>query len=112
MVKNSSRNTRGRRRKRLTRKLLRDLRENAMQFIAMILLCFLGTWVFSGLDGTWRLMDLTVETYFKECNLADFWVNAASLSRLDLERIAHLDGVAAVQPRTTLLADVEDMGEA
>ena len=111
MVKNSSRNTRGRRRKRLTRKLLRDLRENAMQFIAMILLCFLGTWVFSGLDGTWRLMDLTVETYFKECNLADFWVNAASLSRLDLERIAHVDGVAAVQPRTSLLADVEDLGE-
>ena len=27
----------------LARKLMRDMRENAMQFIAMILLCFLGT---------------------------------------------------------------------
>ena len=95
----------------LFRKLLRDMRENAMQFLAMILLCFLGTWVFSGLDGTWRLMDLTVETYFEECRLADFWVNAASLSRLDLERIAHVDGVAQVQPRTSMLVDVEDLGE-
>ena len=95
----------------LTRKLLRDMRENAMQFLAMILLCFLGTWVFSSLDGTWRLMDLTVETYFEECALADFWVNAASLSRLDLERIAHVEGVALVQPRTSLTVDAEELGD-
>ena len=95
----------------LTKKLLRDLRENAMQFIAMILLCFLGTWVFSGLDGTWRLMDHTVETYFEECALADFWVNAPSLSRQDLDRIAHAEGVAVVQPRTSLQVDVEELGE-
>ncbi|MCR5575559.1 MAG: ABC transporter permease [Oscillospiraceae bacterium] len=98
-------------RKPLAKKLLRDMRENAMQFVAMILLCFLGTWCFSGLDGTWRLMDHTVETYFEESCLADFWVNAASLSRQDLKRIAHVEGVAAVQPRTSLLADVEDLGE-
>ena len=98
-------------RKPLTKKLLRDMRENAMQFVAMILLCFLGTWVFSGLDGTWRLMDRTVETYFEECCLSDFWVNAASLSRQDLKRIANVEGVAAVQPRTSLQVDVEDLGD-
>ena len=95
----------------LTKKLIRDMRENAMQFLAMILLCFLGTWVFAGLDGTWRLMDLTVETYFEECGLADFWVNAASLSRLDLDRIRHVEGVTIVQPRTELTVDAEDLGE-
>ena len=98
-------------RRPLTKKLLRDMRENAMQFVAMILLCFLGTWVFSGLDGTWRLMDLTVESYFEECALADFWVNAASLSRRDLERIAHTQGVEAVQPRTSLTVDAEELGD-
>ena len=95
----------------LFRKLLRDMRENAMQFLAMTLLCFLGTWVYSGLDGTWRLMDLTVETYFEECSLADFWVNASSLTRRDLDRIAHVDGVARVQPRTSMLADAEGLGD-
>ena len=99
------------RRGTLTRKLLRDIRENAMQFIAMTLLCFLGVWVFSGLDGTWRLMDLTVETYFRDCVLADFWVSAPSLSRLDLERIGHTQGVALVQPRTSLRVDMEELGD-
>lgn len=74
----------------LSKKLLRDLRENAMQFIAMALLCFLALWVFSGLDGAWRLMDLTVESYYAECALADFWISASSLSRQELSRIEHL----------------------
>ena len=73
----------------------------------MILLCFLGTWVFSGLDGTWRLMDLTVETYFAECNLADFWVNAAGFSPQDLDRIRHTPGVADAQSRTSLTVKAE-----
>lgn len=95
----------------LRKKLLRDMRENAMQFIAMILLCFLGTWVFSGLDGTWRLMDLTVESYFEQCAIADFWVSAASLTRRDLSRIAHAEGVAAVQARSSLTVEAEELGD-
>ena len=95
----------------LRRKLLRDLRDNAMQFIAMLLLCCLGTFVFSGMDGTWRLMDLTVETYFEECGLSDFWVSAASVSRQDVARIRHVNGVAAVQPRTSLTVDMENVGD-
>ena len=75
MVSSLSGGTGRARRGTLAKMLFRDMRENAMQFVAMILLCFLGTWVFSGLDGTWRLMDLTVETYFEECNLSDFWVS-------------------------------------
>ena len=102
---------RARRNSPLYKKLLRDMRENAMQFIAMALLCYLAIWVFSGLDGTWRLMDLTVETYFEECRIADFWVNAASLSRQDLDRIAHVEGVESVQPRTSITVDAEDLGD-
>lgn len=38
----------------LRRKLVRDMWHNRMQFLAVILLCALGTWVFSGLDAAWR----------------------------------------------------------
>ena len=99
-----------RRKGMLRRKLLRDMRENAMQFIAMLLLCALGTFVLSGLDGTWRLMDLTVETYFEECRLSDFWVSASSISRTDIARIRNTPGVALVQARTSITADVENAG--
>lgn len=111
MVKANAKTRSIRRRGTLTKKLLRDLRENAMQIVAMILLCFLGTWVFSGLDGTWRLMDLTVETYFEECELADFWVNAASFSQQDLDRIRHTPGVRDIQARTSLIVNAERLGE-
>lgn len=95
----------------LQRKLLRDLRENAMQFVAMILLCGLGMFVFAALDGTWRLMDRTVETYFEECNLADFWVRTSSVSRQDIARIRHTSGVQEVQARTSVTVDVEGLGD-
>ena len=55
---------RGRRHGILTRKLFRDMRRSAMQFIAMMMLCFLGTWCFSGLDANWRNMDRSFQTYF------------------------------------------------
>ena len=35
----------------LSRKLIRDIWKNRMQFLAVILLCALGTWLFSGLDA-------------------------------------------------------------
>ena len=95
----------------LRTKLLRDLKGNAMQIIAMILLCFLGTWVFAGLDGSWRLINYNVETYFRSCNLTDFWVNAASFSRQDLTAIRHTGGVKDILPRTSVTVDVEGLGE-
>ena len=49
----------------LRRKLWRDMSRSAMQFVAIVLLCALGTWVYSGLDGAWRMLDLSVETYFE-----------------------------------------------
>ena len=95
----------------LRRKLIRDFRGGAMQFLAIILLCGLGTWCFSGLDGAWRMMDVSTETYFEENNLADFWVNASSLSQLDLARLEHVKGVAQVQARTSLELDVVGLGD-
>ena len=50
-----------RRRGVLGRKLRRDMGQNAMQFLAMIALCFLGTWVFAGLDANWRMEERTIE---------------------------------------------------
>lgn len=90
----------------LGRKLRRDMGRSAMQFLAIVLLCALGVWVYSGLDGTWRMLDLSIEHYFEETNLADFWVNASSFSRADLTRMKRIDGVAAIQARTSATFDV------
>ena len=99
------------RRGTLARKLLRDMRQSAMQFLAIVLLCALGTWVFSGLDATWRMLDLSIETYLDECNLADLWVKSGSFSKQDLSRLKHVAGVEAVQARATAEFDAPDLGD-
>ncbi len=99
-----------RRRSMLHRKLLRDIKQNAMQFLAIVLLCALGTWVFSGLDATWRMLDLSAETYFDECNLADLWVKSSGFSKQDLSRLKNLSGVSSIQARSTLEYDAPDLG--
>ena len=93
----------------LHRKLVRDMQQNFMQFLAMMLLCALGTWVFTGLDASWRMQEITIESFFQDQNLADFWVNGAYFSRQDLSRIRHIRGVKEVIARSSMEFDVEDV---
>ena len=67
----------------LTKKLFRDMSRSAMQFLAMFLLCAMGTWCFSGLDANWRMLELSTETPIAQSNLADFWVKGASSDRCE-----------------------------
>lgn len=83
----------------LRKKLLRDMGKAKLQFISMMLLCALGTWVFSGLDAAWRMIDRTIETYYEEQNLADFWVQLPGADREALRRVERLTGVQRVQMR-------------
>lgn len=95
----------------LRKKLWRDMRQNAMQFVTIILLCALGTWVYSGLDGTWRMLDLSAETYFRQGELADLWVNLEGVDRQDLANMANTPGVADVQGRFSADMDCPELGE-
>ena len=97
------------RRKALRRKLRRDLRQNFMQFGAMMLLCLLGTWVFAGLDANWRQEAETIEGWWEDAGLCDMWVSGESFSRQDIYRIRALEGVETLQARVTLEAECPDL---
>lgn len=92
----------------LRRKLLRDMWQNRMQFLAVILLCALGTWVFSGLDAAWRMLELSSQTYFEEQNIADIWITLSHADREAVVRVGGIEGVSDVQARATaeLTADL------
>ncbi|MBR4711000.1 MAG: ABC transporter permease [Clostridia bacterium] len=98
--------TRGR---ALRRKLRRDMRQNLMQFLALMLLCFLGTWVFAGLDANWRTDELTIETWIRDGELCDFWMRGAGFSHADLARVRAVPGVALIQERVSLEAECPDL---
>ncbi len=95
----------------LHRKLIRDMWHNRMQLVAMILLCALGTWVFSGLDAAWRMIDLSANTYFESQNLADLWINLQNADRHAIQQIRGISGVADVQARATAELDVDLPGD-
>ena len=95
----------------LRRKLWRDLRAAAMQFLTIVLLCALGTWVFSGLDGSWRMIERSYGAYFSECAISDLWVNGASFGNADLKALANLAGVETAQARFTYDMDCPDLGD-
>ena len=54
-----------------------------------------------GLDGTARLAQGTIDTYFAQNNLADFWVSVPSADRDTLERIRSHQRVSDVCARAT-----------
>ncbi len=95
----------------LRKKLWRDMGRSASQFIAIVLLCALGTWVYSGLDGAWRMLQLSADTYFETYNLADYWVNVSAATKADVDSLANLDGVAAAQARFSAEMDAPDFGD-
>ena len=85
----------------LRKKLYRDMSRAAMQFLSIIVLCMIGSFAFSALDGTARMMKTTVEVYFEENNLADFWVTLPVADRAALNKLASLDGVDELCARAT-----------
>ncbi len=95
----------------LTKKLFRDMGRSAMQFLAMFLLCAMGTWCFSGLDANWRMLELSTETPIAQSNLADFWVKSSSFSKADMLKLQNIEGVTDTQARITLEMDCPDLGD-
>ncbi len=86
----------------LNRKLIRDIWRNRAQFVAMILLCALGTWCFAGLDSFWRMLDTSANTYFQQQTLADFWAYMTPVDREAMAKIKNIPGVQDVQARASL----------
>ena len=101
-----------RKRNTLRTKLFRDMRRAAMQFLSIIALCALGTFAFAALDGTARMMQSTLDTYFEEQQLADFWISTPAADRTALDKVRAVPGMKTVRARssaeleTTLPGDV------
>ena len=89
----------------LRKKLRRDMLRASMQFLSIILLCALGTFAFSALDGTASMMLDTLNTYFEDNQLADFWITVPLADRAALDKVRAIPGVKTLCARSS--ADLE-----
>ena len=95
----------------LLKKLLRDIRRSAMQFVALVFLCILGTLLFTGIDSIASMIRATNDAYFTENHLANFWVTVPEVNRDALLRVQNVPGVKGAEARFSVDMESELQGE-
>ncbi len=68
----------------LFKKMLRDIRKHKTQFISIFLMAFLGVFVFSGVGGESVGLEVNVNDFYNDTNLADGWIYSAYINDLFL----------------------------
>ena len=71
----------------LARKMLRDISKHKAQFISIFLMAFLGVFVFAGVGGESVGLEVNVNDYYDETNLADGWIYSNYINDLFLFQV-------------------------
>ena len=87
----------------LSKKMLRDITKHKAQFISIFLMAFLGVFVFAGVGGESVGLEVNVNEYYEETNLADGWIYSNYINDLFLYQIDCLG--ATTQMERQLVVD-------
>ena len=71
----------------LFRKMLRDIRKHKTQFLSIFLMAFLGVFVFAGVGGESVGLEVNVNDFYQETNLADGWIYSNYINDLFLYQV-------------------------
>ncbi len=71
----------------LSKKMLRDIRLNKSQFIAIFLMAFIGIFAYSGIYGEYYGLVQTSDAFYADTNLADGWVYGTDFDNADVDKI-------------------------
>lgn len=92
----------------LRHKMLQDLKKNKWQFISILLMAFLGVYIFTGVGGEWAGVENFRTKYYSETNLADGWIYGEGFSNDDLKAVQSIDGVTQAEKRCYLQIEGAD----
>ena len=87
--------------------MLRDLRKHKGQFISIFLMAFLGVFVFTGISSEYVALEVNIDDYYEETNLADGWIYSPYLNDLFLEQVDLL-GPTTQMERQLVVESVAD----
>lgn len=71
----------------LFKKMLRDIRRHKTQFISIFLMAFLGVFVFAGVGGESVGLEVNVNEFYNDTNLADGWIYSNYIDDLFLYQV-------------------------
>lgn len=91
----------------LFRKMLRDISKHKAQFISIFLMAFLGLFVFAGVGGESVGLEVNVNDYYEETNLADGWIYSNYINDLFLYQVDVL-GATTDMERQLVVDSVAD----
>ncbi|MBQ6512520.1 ABC transporter permease [Methanobrevibacter sp.] len=72
----------------LTRKMLRDIKINKTQFIAIFLMAFLGIFAYCGIYGEYYGLVQTSDEYYNVTNMADAWIYNTNFDNASIDEIS------------------------
>lgn len=93
--------------KRLSKKRLRDIKQNKMQFFNIFIMVFLGVFVFAGIHAYMDGMEKSADKYYKDNNFQDIWLSGENFSTEDLEKVKNTENVKDAERMLTIKTELE-----
>lgn len=90
---------------KLLLKLLRDIKQSPIQFIALALIIAVGAFFYSGLNSYSNKHRAYTEAYFKEHHLSDLNVFYGQISKDDVAGLSAIEGINKIEGRYTFDAE-------
>ena len=84
----------------LLRKMLREIRGNLGQFISILVLSFLATFIYAGFESNVVGSGKAVREFHEKTNIADAWLYSEGFTKENLTAVKNLDCVEQAQLRT------------
>ena len=91
----------------LIKKMLRDIAKHKAQFISIFLMAFLGVFVFAGVGGESVGLEVNVNDFYEDTNLADGWIYSMDINDLFLYQVDIL-GATTQMERQYVVDSVAD----
>jgi putative ABC transport system permease protein len=83
--------------------MLRDIAKHKAQFISIFLMAFLGVFVFAGVGGESVGLEVNVNNFYEDTNLADGWIYSYGINELFMDQVNALG--ATTQMERQLVVD-------
>ncbi len=91
----------------MKRKLLRDMKNNAAQFISIFIIILLGMLIYTGFNSISLGMELSAKSFYETTNLADAYLYGYHFTQEDIDQLKMLPGIENAELRFQLDASLK-----